>query len=542
MRIEEIHIDGFGVWRDRLWRDLGPGVNVFLGPNEAGKTTLMNFVRSVLFGFERRNHPLRYEPLRGGTHGGSLVLSHRGRRVEVRRTAGRHVRGDVEVRVRETGEDHGGVSDGLSLDDMLRGTTRTLFHNVFAFGLDELEQFRTLENTEVASYVSGAGMGIGASRWTAVWKDLEERRSRLFLPRGQKTTINAALGELEQVRTRIEKTAEEPEEYAGCVDRRSDLLEEIAEADRRVQSLSARVSRYETLRRWEPYRKKRDDLRLRLDNTDPSSAVDSFPEGGVERLNMLLHQRRQIEQELERHREGVDRIRGERVELVRDYSPQELLRRQRVLDALRSALPRLEAIDESLARMDETIRSLEEEKRAAVARRDKAAPPPRLVMGGFAGAVGVVVAVLFLAGSPVAGIGVGVLVSLIVLWFQGRLRRVREIDAEIRGIDGRVSSSGQEKVRLEGERDRIVEGLEAGTGRRHVSWADIEREAARFEGLSVMAERIRAIDNSIQDADQRRQGIEDRRSDNHRLVRALLSEGGAATESEFFRQIGRAHV
>jgi uncharacterized protein YhaN len=103
------------------------------------------------------------------------------------------VRGDVEVRVVAGREEDAPGSDELSLDEMLRGTTRTLFHNVFAFGLDELEQFRTLENTEVASYVSGAGMGIGASRWTTVWKDLEERRSRLFLPRGQKATINAAL-------------------------------------------------------------------------------------------------------------------------------------------------------------------------------------------------------------------------------------------------------------------------------------------------------------------------------------------------------------
>ena len=65
MKISEIYIDGFGVWHDRAWTGLSEGVNVFCGPNEAGKTTLMCFIRSILFGFERRSHSRRYEPFKG---------------------------------------------------------------------------------------------------------------------------------------------------------------------------------------------------------------------------------------------------------------------------------------------------------------------------------------------------------------------------------------------------------------------------------------------------------------------------------------------
>ena len=75
MRIHGIRIDGFGRFADI---GLGPferPVTVFLGPNEAGKSTLLEFIRRVLFGFRtaRGRAPSGYNdypPLAGGRHGG----------------------------------------------------------------------------------------------------------------------------------------------------------------------------------------------------------------------------------------------------------------------------------------------------------------------------------------------------------------------------------------------------------------------------------------------------------------------------------------
>ena len=95
MKIENIHIDGFGVWNDKTWGPLGPGLNVFHGPNETGKSTLMAFIRAMLFGFEKRGSARRYEPLKGGSHGGSLELLVADTRLRLERKAGRHARGSV---------------------------------------------------------------------------------------------------------------------------------------------------------------------------------------------------------------------------------------------------------------------------------------------------------------------------------------------------------------------------------------------------------------------------------------------------------------
>jgi len=67
MQIREIHIDGFGVFRDRHIRNLASGANILYGPNEFGKSTLLNFVRRMLFGFKTPANASEYPALAGGS-------------------------------------------------------------------------------------------------------------------------------------------------------------------------------------------------------------------------------------------------------------------------------------------------------------------------------------------------------------------------------------------------------------------------------------------------------------------------------------------
>ena len=51
MRLKELRIDGFGQFSDVTFGPFDAPVVVFYGPNEAGKSTILNFVRTILFGF-----------------------------------------------------------------------------------------------------------------------------------------------------------------------------------------------------------------------------------------------------------------------------------------------------------------------------------------------------------------------------------------------------------------------------------------------------------------------------------------------------------
>src|SRR5215467_8563134 len=288
MRIETIHIDGFGVWTDKAWGPLAPGLNVFHGPNETGKSTLMGFIRAMLFGFEKRGTAKRYEPVNGGSHGGSLDLVVGDTRLRLERKPGRHMRGSISVYAGDA------VSDETALERLLGGTTKTLYHNVFAFGLDELEQFHTLQDTEIATHISGAGLGIGASRWAAVQKDLEERQSALFLPRGQNSTINVAFKELETVRDDLERTEHQPEDYLTAHDARSRLAVELAGLEEAVAEVTRKIEHYAKRAKARPFVERRAKIEARLRELP---AVNRFPEGGIERLGMLTKQRRALHDE-----------------------------------------------------------------------------------------------------------------------------------------------------------------------------------------------------------------------------------------------------
>lgn len=51
MKITAMHIYQYGKFSDRSFQLSDSPVQVIYGLNEAGKTTLMSFIKSVLFGF-----------------------------------------------------------------------------------------------------------------------------------------------------------------------------------------------------------------------------------------------------------------------------------------------------------------------------------------------------------------------------------------------------------------------------------------------------------------------------------------------------------
>ena len=81
MRITRLKLDGFGILVDQQF-EFEAGLNVILGPNEAGKTTLQQAILALLFGFysgsrlaapEKQVHS-RFRPWTTNRYGGKLYL------------------------------------------------------------------------------------------------------------------------------------------------------------------------------------------------------------------------------------------------------------------------------------------------------------------------------------------------------------------------------------------------------------------------------------------------------------------------------------
>ena len=233
MRIDGWHIEGFGIFRDWEVRGLPAGLTVFLGPNEAGKSTLLGFLRGALFGFpSRRSRSPQYPPLLGGRHGGRLTLFGADGEVVVERVVAR--KNGLRVNGREaTGED---------LQALLGGADENVFCSVFAFSLSEMQSFEWLKAEQVRERIFSAGIaGAGASARRVI-ETLEDEAAAMYRTRGG-SRVRELSEQIEQLEQRSKAAQAEADRYAS-------LEQEQEKWSARAIALAAEEQHLREQQRW----------------------------------------------------------------------------------------------------------------------------------------------------------------------------------------------------------------------------------------------------------------------------------------------------
>ncbi len=282
MRIERIEIDGFGRFHDEHW-PLGTGLTVLVGANEAGKTTLLNALRALLFGFEAtRDGRTWYPPLSGGRRGGRLVLqTAAGERWTVERHGERGGGGALAVRA-----PNGNQGGQETLDRLLHGADRDLFTNIFAFGLGELQTFSSLSADGVRGRIYGAGAGLGATSAIDLERRVRQQIDGSFLPRGSQRPLNQLLARIEDLRGEIADLARQPEEHAAT-HRERQVLQRRADALRaEARTTREHLIRLTHLRDAGPIAAELSELTAELSAGD--ATLDELPEDAVPVLDRRL--------------------------------------------------------------------------------------------------------------------------------------------------------------------------------------------------------------------------------------------------------------
>ncbi len=128
-------------------------VTVFYGPNEAGKSTLLAFIRSIICSDSRlADSTVTIRRLDGGQHGGRIRLSDDAGMVYDAGAILAGVRGGLSV-VTPSGP----ASDAETVLRQFTGAaTSDLFKTVFAFSLDELQEAASLQGSSI--YSTGQGV------------------------------------------------------------------------------------------------------------------------------------------------------------------------------------------------------------------------------------------------------------------------------------------------------------------------------------------------------------------------------------------------
>ena len=302
MRITALEVDGYGVWTGLKFEPLSEGLNVFFGPNEAGKTTLMQFVRSVLYGFspQRRGY---LPPLHGGRSGGSLEVS----MPNGRWTVSRHATGqEAEFHEELALAAADGTRQGEHLlKSFLSDVDESIFNNVFAVGLQELQELSTLDGTEAAALLYNLTAGLDRVSLLEVLRELQASRNRLLDASGNSCQVIELLADRERLHAEIQQLQTLTSRYARLASERDQTDREAARLEEETAELSYQCRVMEIALALRERWNKRHALDEQL---SALAAPENLPDGAVERLDFLnaaLDKRQSRSEELRLQYQGL---------------------------------------------------------------------------------------------------------------------------------------------------------------------------------------------------------------------------------------------
>jgi uncharacterized protein YhaN len=288
MNIEKIHIDGFGQFNQLSINDLQPGLTIFKGNNEAGKSTLLSFIRCMLFDFPgARSASKFYPPLAGGNHGGRLVITtDSNERCVIERYTGN--KNNVKVTF-----DNGLTGADAELSKLLNYMDKDIFNNIYAFGLDELQRFETLNNENIRANIYSAGTGTGRVSVSDVQKNLKNSVEALYKKRGRNPEINQIISTIKDMDRQISDIKNDQARYDSLhADKqmRSNTINLLKDERSNIQKKLNNI--HDLISIWDDW-KNLQDAQINLCDLPK---IEDFPEKGVDILERILEKIRDVEE------------------------------------------------------------------------------------------------------------------------------------------------------------------------------------------------------------------------------------------------------
>ena len=235
MKITDVQVDGFGVWKGLTVESLSDNMTIFCGYNEAGKTTLMQFIRSMMFGFSPERLSKYTPPVYGGLAGGSIDISTPTGVFEIQRHVDPNRHSDPIGDLAVTDANDGSVHGRAHLSSLMSDIDESIFSNVFAIGLREIQELGALNSTAAADQLYKLTSGLDRVSLIDVMRDLRERREKIWGVDQKKESRLAELSERKQKLLReIDELKQRSKKWSRMAAETTDINNQLADIEQEL--------------------------------------------------------------------------------------------------------------------------------------------------------------------------------------------------------------------------------------------------------------------------------------------------------------------
>ncbi|NMB25027.1 MAG: AAA family ATPase, partial [Firmicutes bacterium] len=226
MKIRRLYLGDFGILRNQTLDDIGQGLIVIGGPNRAGKTSFMQVLRYLGYGFPR---------------GGNLPPATHEYHVE----ATISLESDIwDLRLRGYGNPQVSGVGGRTTDasTLFGGLDMFTYHQLFTISLDELrllpEGVEKGEGGALQSVLLGAGLA-DVARIPGIVKELDKEADRIGASRGR-----PHVREFKPYNEIIRENAKERDGALERLDEYQTHMQELADIKNRIDEVQEQLLGY----------------------------------------------------------------------------------------------------------------------------------------------------------------------------------------------------------------------------------------------------------------------------------------------------------
>ncbi|ARZ61265.1 MULTISPECIES: ATP-binding protein [Bacillus cereus group] len=344
MRMEKLHIYGYGKL-ENVEMDLSM-LTVLYGENEAGKSTIRSFMKSILFGFPTRGQR-RYEPKEGGKYGGAItVQTEKYGRLKIERLP-KTAAGEVTVYFED-----GKTGGEEILNDILSGMNESLFESVFSFDMHGLQNIHQLGEADIGNYLFSAS-AVGSDALLQLDKKLEKEMDQRFKPSGRKPEINVSLQEMKKLEEKMKEWQGKIGTYEKQVEQLKENEEKLAFVRAEKESAEKRKQDYEILAALEPL-----VIEKRAHEKVLENESGQFPVNGMVRYEAIKAKLEPLQLQVDSLHKKIETVQSEMESIQID---EEFLQKESYLEELRMQHMSYENARQEMRDVTGTITNIKEE-------------------------------------------------------------------------------------------------------------------------------------------------------------------------------------